>query len=76
MCLCVRAEYMCVYVYVVGTCVSMCLWGVPVCLCVCGENMSVYVYVVTTCASTCMWLIHVCLCLCACGGTRITMCMW
>ena len=48
MCLCVCGEYMCVYVYIVGTCVSICNCLVHVCLYVCGEYMCVYMYVVGT----------------------------
>ena len=63
MCLCVCGEYMCVYVYIVGTCVSICNCLVHVCLYVCGEYMCVYVFVVGTCVYMCMCLVHVYICM-------------
>jgi hypothetical protein len=54
-CICVCGDYKCVYVYIVGTFVSMCICLVHVCLCVCGEYMCVYVFVVGTSVSMIMW---------------------
>jgi hypothetical protein len=51
----VCGEYICVYVYIVGTFVSMCICLVHVCLCVCVEYICVYVFVVVTSVSMCMW---------------------
>ena len=54
MCICVCGRYMSVNVYLVSTCVSMCMWWVLFCQCKRDRYMCVNVYVIGTSVSMCM----------------------